>query len=385
MGGTHVVNKAQRMALPLLGYARSDGRVGIRNHVAILYTVDCAEIVARRIGALCPTTQAFGVDEGCHWHEARTAKVIALGRHPNVAAVVVVGLGCEETLAETVAHGIAASGKPVETLVTQEVGGSLKAIEEGARLANVLLREASRAERVEIGPSDLMVGGQCGSSDATSGLTANPAIGGAADRLVAAGGTFIVGEVGELLGCGDALAARAANDAVAEDIRETILAIEAACEAEGQFSIAHGNREGGLTTILEKSAGALAKAGSSPLEGVLHSFAPPPGKGLFIQGPVPGMASHTQERTDMVACGVHVVLFSTGRGALRGSIIAPVVKVCGNPTTCARLGDHIDVDVSAALAGEATLSQIGEQVYAELLAVAAGKLTCAEVLGHTEG
>ena len=371
---------------PFLGYLRADGKVGIRNHVAILYTVMCAELVARRISALCPGSQVFGIPEGCHFHQARTDKAIALGSHPNVAAVLVIGLGCEETLAEQVASGIARSGKPVDTLVIQDVGGSLRAVEVGARKANALLTATARSERVEIGPADLIVGGQCGGSDATSGLVSNPAIGVVADMVVQAGGTFVVGEVGELLGCEEIMARRSVDKLVADDIRKTILDIEAECEAQGQFSIGHGNAEGGLTTILEKSAGALAKAGSAPLRGVLHSFEPPTGKGLYVQAAVSGTgeAGHMQGRTDMVACGVHAVLFSTGRGATRGTVVAPTIKVCGNALTCERLHDHIDVDVSDALVGSATVRQMGEKVYREVLHVAAGKPTCAEVLGHEE-
>ena len=268
----------------ILGYLRPDGQLGIRNHVAIIYTVGCSLVVATKLHNLFPVgTQLFGIPSGCWLREPALRKVVALGKHSSYAAALVVGLGCEGTDAYMVAEEIAKSGKPVEAIKINEEGGDLKTIEKGSRILTRLLQHASLAERSEMSPADLIVATECGGSDATSGLASNPVTGVAGDLLIEAGGTYMQAETAELMGCADSLAARAVNDKVAQDIRKAIDDAERRSFESGQFSWSYGNIQGGLTSIEEKSYGCLSKSGTKPLQGVLHEFKRPPGKGYYIQ------------------------------------------------------------------------------------------------------
>ncbi len=236
----------------IVGYLRPDGQLGIRNHVAIIYTVGCSLVVATKLHNLFPAgTQLFGSPRGCHFKEPLFRKIVALGKHSSYAAVLIVGLGCEGIDAYTVAEEIAQSGKPVEAIKINEEGGDLKTIEKGSRILTRLLQHASLAERSEMSPADLIVGCECGGSDATSGLAANPVTGAAGDLLVEAGGTYLHSEMTELMGCADVLAARAVNDEAAHDIREAIAEAERYSFEAGEFGFGHGNVLGGLTSIEE--------------------------------------------------------------------------------------------------------------------------------------
>ena len=197
------------MTQEILGYLRPDGQIGIRNKVAIIFTVDCSKFVAEKIHRLFPEqTQVFGIPRGCVFKPGAVNKIVALGKHSQYGGALVVGLTCEATEAYTVANRIAESGKPVEAIKIGDDGGDLKAIEKGSRMMLHLLQHTSMAERAKLTPADLIVGAECGGSDATSGIAANPAVGVAADMLIDAGGTFMHSEEKELMGCGDVLAAR---------------------------------------------------------------------------------------------------------------------------------------------------------------------------------
>lgn len=375
--------------LRITGYPRPDGQVGIRNWVAIIYSVACSEVVARRVHSLFPQgTVLFGIPQGCHWTQSRYDKIVALGRHPNVAGAVVIGLGCEGTEAHLIAEDIAKTGKPAESLTIQATGGDLKTIEAASRMVAQMLQHASLIQRsVEITPADLIVGAECGGSDATSGLTSNPAVGVAADLLIEAGGTFMIEETSELLGTGQILAERSIAPEVARAIQDLIHEAERQSYSRGWFSIGLGNILGGLTTIEEKSAGCLSKAGSKPLQGVITSFTNPPGKGLYIQDPPADSFTgdgDPQGIMGMAGSGAHLALFTTGCGSVTGGVVVPVIKICGNPASCARIADNLDIDASPVMRGEKTVREIGEEIYREILAVAAGKLTKSEIMGHFE-
>jgi len=389
-----------RQRVDILGYARPDGRVGIRNHVAVIYTVQCAQLAAEKISRAVKGTQVLGWP-GCFVNERSFQKLISLGQHPNVAAVLVVGLGCEHMDYHLVRDEIAKSGKPTELILVQEEGGTLKTAEKGARIAERLSQYASTVPRQEMSLSDLIVGAECGGSDATSGLAANPSVGAFADLLVGRGGTMIVEEPSELLGCEEALAERAISPEVGREVIETIRACQAEGHQVGQFSIGPGNVEGGLTTIEEKSAGALAKSGTSPLMGVLRAGELPPGKGLYLLSAdrvakkIPGVEKRaTNVPMDqggdpkgvvwLIASGAHIVLFTTGRGNPAGCAVSPVIKICGNPLTYRRMEDNMDINAGAIIEGEKTVAEVGRQIFDEVLAVANGKLTKAELLGHDE-
>lgn len=373
--------------MSILGYSRPDGRLGIRNQVAIIYSVHCSMVVAQRLHDLFPVrTQLFGYPRGCALRAGPYNKITALGKHSSYAAALVVGLGCEGADAHMIAEEIAKSGKPAEAIKINEEGGDLKTIEKGSRILVRLIQHASLAERAQMTPADLIVGQECGGSDATSGLASNPITGVAADLLIEAGGTYMHSEVAELMGCGDVLAARAVNEQVAGEIRELIGEAERRCFQRGRFSWGYGNILGGLTSIEEKSYGCLAKSGTKPLQGILREYGPPPGKGYYIQVGEPESGTFHGDPegiNQFAACGAHIGLFTTGCGSTTGGLI-PVIKIVANVKRMQLIEDNADFDATPIIRGEKTIQEMGEELYQEILAVAAGKLTKSEIYGHHE-
>jgi altronate dehydratase large subunit len=374
--------------MKMLGFARPDGQKGIRNKVSIIYTVDCSRFVAQKLKQLYPEhTQLFGYPGGCAFMDGPVNKIIALGNHSSSAGALVLGLGCEGTNAHKVADAIATTGRPVETVVIQEIGGDILAIEKGSRALVHLIQQTSMVERVEMTSADLVVGSECGGSDATSGLASNPLTGIAGDLLIEAGGTYMHEEVSELMGCADVLADRAVNVEVADDIREAIEASERACFEGGRFSWGYGNIEGGLTSIEEKSYGCLAKSGTKPLEGVLRKYGQLQGrKGYFISMSEPNSGTFSGDPegiNQFAAHGAHLAMFTTGCGSTTGGLI-PVIKVLANPNRMQLIADNVDFDASPVISGERSVEEMGPELYEEILAVAAGKLTKSEIHGHFE-
>jgi altronate dehydratase large subunit len=373
--------------MDILGYLRPDDQIGIRNKVSIIYTTDCSSVVANKLHQAFPVgTQIFGYPGGCALREGPFDKLVALGTHSSSAGALVVGLGCEGTDAYMLTEAIAKSGRPVEGIKINEEGGDLKTIEKGSRILVKLLQQASMAERAKMTPADLIVGQECGGSDASSGLASNPVTGVAADLLIEDGGTYMHAEVAELLGCADILAERAVNDQVAQEIKELIEQAERRCFEHGRFSWGYGNIMGGLTSIEEKSYGALTKSGTKPLQGILHKYGLPPGKGYYIQIGEPGSGffhGDPEGINQFAAHGAHIGLFTTGCGSTTGGLI-PVIKVIANPNRMQLIADNADFDATPIVRGEKTIRQMGEELYAEILTVAAGKLTKSEIYGHFE-
>lgn len=370
-----------------MGFLRPDGQVGIRNKVSIIFTTDCSRFVAQKLKLLYPEgTQLFGYPGGCALIEGAFNKLIALGTHSASAASLVIGLGCEGTDAYRVAETIAATGRPVEAIKINAEGGDIKTLEKGSRILLKLIQYASTVERAPMTPADLIVGTECGGSDATSGLASNPITGVAGDRLIEAGGTYMISETTELLGCADILAARAVNTDVAADIRSAIEQAEEASFSRGRFDWGYGNIMGGLTSIEEKSYGALAKSGVHPLQGVLRTYERPTTKGFYIQVGEAGSGffhGDPEGINQFAACGAHLALFTTGCGSTTGGLI-PVIKVIANPQRMQLIADNADFDATPIIRGERTVRELGEALYEEILAVAAGKLTKSEIHGHYE-
>jgi len=373
--------------MEILGYLRPDGQIGIRNKVSIIFSTDCSRYVAQKLKMLFPEgTQIFGYPGGCGLVEGSFNKLVALGTHSSTAAALVVGLGCEGTDANQVAEAIAATGRPVEAIKIQDEGGDLRTIERGSRILVRMLQTASMAKRVRMSPGDLIVGTECGGSDATSGLASNPITGIAGDMLVDAGGTYMISEIEELLGCSDILAKRAANDKVAGEVREAIADAEHRCFASGRFAWGYGNIMGGLTSIEERSYGALAKSGTKPLQGILRKYGLPAHKGFFLQVGETGSGwfhGDPEGINQFAAHGAHLAMFTTGCGSTTGGLI-PVIKVIANPTRMQLIRDNADFDATPIINGESTIQAMGVALYKEILAVAAGKLTKSEVYGHFE-
>ena len=375
------------------GYARADGRKGIRNTVAVAYLVECAHHVARRIvdKADDPDVHLIGFP-GCY-PNAYAAKVMeAVATHPNVGGLVIVSLGCESFDRERLQAVVAASGRPVELLVIQQAGGTAATIAAGLAAVARVQAEIAGVERVPMGIDELVVGTICGGSDGTSGITANPAVGRAFDTLVGAGATCIFEETGELVGCEGIMADRAITPELGEELIASVAKAERYYTIMGFGSFAPGNAEGGLTTQEEKSMGAYSKSGSSPISGIIKPGDVPPAGGLYLLDVVPDgeprfgfpNISDNAEIVEMIACGCHLTIFTTGRGSVVGSAIAPVIKVCANPETARRLAADMDINAGRILEGAATLDDVGAEIVEAVLAVAGGQRSVSEELGHRE-
>ena len=375
------------------GFLRSDGRKGIRNVVAVAYLVECAHHVA---GEIAGPFRGQGVHligfPGC-FPNAYAARIMRqLGTHPNVGAVLLVSLGCESFDRRSLAETIRASGRPVETVVIQELGGTRKTVEAGRAWVMEALGQLPQTPRAPMDVGEHVVGTICGGSDATSGLTANPAAGRAFDLLVQRGATCIFEETGELIGCEQFMADRAVTPELG---REIVASVEKAARyyaTLGHSSFAPGNAEGGLTTIEEKSLGAYSKSGKSRIAGLVKPGDVPPRGGLYLLDVVPDgevrfgfpNISDNAEIVELAACGCHLTLFTTGRGSVVGSAISPVIKICANPETYQRMAEDMDINAGRILEGRATLDDVGREIFDRVLAVADGTPSASEALGHQE-
>ena len=376
------------------GFLRQDGRKGIRNTILVVYLVECAHHVAREI--VYPYRK-HGVHligfSGCYPNQYAFDMMARLCTHPNTGAVLLVSLGCESFDRRGLQQLVSQSGRPVETLVIQERGGTLTTVDQGlAWLEDTLTELEEAAKRVPMSVDELVVGAICGGSDATSGITANPAIGRCFDLLVENNASAIFEEGGELIGCEQIMADRAVTPALGQEILSTMEKTARYYTTMGHGSFAVGNADGGLTTVEEKSMGAYAKSGSSPIRGLIKPGDVPPGGGLYLLDIVPDGGARfgfpnindNAEIAELIACGAHLTLFSTGRGSVVGSAISPVVKVCANPETYRRMAGDMDVDAGRILEGRATLHEVGREIFAHVLDVAGGAPTKSESLGHQE-
>jgi altronate dehydratase large subunit len=377
-----------------LGYLRPDGRKGIRNVTIVAYLVECAHHVARRIVDKIDDPEVHLVGfPGCYPNDYALRMMQALTAHPNVGSVVLVSLGCEGFNREAVAEHARAAGRPVEVVVIQQNGGTVGAIDVGTAAVDRVRTEAARtAARVPVGWEDLTIGTICGGSDGMSGITANPAVGRAFDRMVAFGSTCMFEETGEMIGCEGPMARRGATPEVSRALIEAVEKAERYYRAMGFGSFAPGNAEGGLTSQEEKSAGAYVKSGTSPIMGVIKPPELPPTRGLYLMDVVPDgeprfgfpNISDNAEIVEMIASGCQVILFTTGRGSVVGSAISPVIKVCSNPETYANLSGDMDVDAGRIVRGRASLDDVGDEIVELVANVAAGGSTKSEGLGHRE-
>ncbi len=375
------------------GYLRSDGRKGVRDLLLVIYTVECASHVAKAVAADEEDTHVIGFP-GCYDNAYAVRLMLALARHPNVGAVLAIGLGCEYTRPESIAEVVRRSERPAEWFYIQEHGGTRSSIEHGKTLLKELRREMESGRKiVSVGWPDLVVGAECGGSDGTSGLAGNPTVGRFFNYLVDSGGTAVFEETVEMIGLRSTLIARAASAGVAEKLAHTYDKAEAYCKAVRQYSVSPGNFVGGLTSIEEKSMGAFAKSGDRPIQGVIRVSETPQNPGLWILDSVPDdhfmqfgytNPNDTEGIMDLISVGAQVVLFVTGRGSVIGSPITPLIKVTGNARTFRNMQEDMDFDASGVLNGEFTLEQSGERL-AELVGrVAAGEPTKPELLGHRE-
>jgi altronate hydrolase len=382
-----------------MGYRRPTGRVGTRNYIAVLTSVNCSATAARKIAehftperlADYPNVDgvvAFVHGTGCAMggdgtgFELLQRTLWGYARNPNVGGVLMAGLGCEMMQIDWLieAYGLT-PGPFFQTMNIQDVGGLRKCVEMGIAKVEKMLPLVNEAEREECPASELMVGLECGGSDAWSGITANPAVGYACDLLVAQGGTGVLSETPEIYGAEHMLTARAATPEVGEKLIDLIKWWERyTANAGGSMdnNPSPGNKKGGLTTILEKSLGASAKGGTTPLMGVFKYAEPVTAKGfVFMDSPGYDPASVT----GMIASGCNLVCFTTGRGSAFGSKPSPCMKVATNSEMYTRLHEDMDVNAGTILSDGRSVEEVGREIYEMWLRMASGEKTKSELQG----
>jgi altronate hydrolase len=386
-----------------LGFHRDDGHIGTRNYVGILTTVNCSATVARRIADSFSTAEvrerfpnvdgviALTHKSGCSIPDGSSSMamlrrtIAGYARHPNMAAVLVIGLGCEDNQIEAFFEDQGLTeGPDLKFFYIQDVGGTRSAIERGREIIEKMLGQANEFRRRLAPASALSIGLQCGGSDGFSGVSANPALGAAVDRIVAVGGRAILSETPEIYGAESLLLARAANSQVQRDLTGLLEWWETytADEPKGlDNNPSPGNKTGGLTTILEKSLGAVAKGGTAPLSGVYRYAEPISQKGLvFMDSPGYDPVSITGQ----VASGANLICFTTGRGSCFGCRPAPSIKLATNTRMFQRMADDMDMNCGVILDGKVTIDSMGADIYQTILRVASGEPTKSEEHGYGE-
>jgi altronate dehydratase large subunit len=337
------------------------------------------ENIAKAVCGTIPLCTPFGRTQIGHDFEMTLKTLSAIGCHPNIAAVLVLSLSLES--ARRLAGLIEPSGKPVETLGLQECGGTTALLAEGIRSAARLVLEASELNREACSFSDLIIGVECGGSDTTSGIVSNPATGMFADRFIDEGGTIILSEPAEFMGAEHLLAARAVKEGDRKRIIEMVKWFEDEAKRAGVdmrgINPTPDNISGGLSTLEEKSLGAIVKGGTRPVGEIIEYADSPSRKGLIIMN-TPSAACESM--TGLVGGGAQIIVFSTGRGNSIGAPVAPTLKITGNPNTAKRMPENIDLDLSDVITRRVPLENAAERLWQRLLKVASGKYTCCEIL-----
>ena len=373
------------------GYKRPDGRVGVRNKVLILPASVCASDTTRIIAQQVVGSVTFNNQLGCSQvasDQQYTMDVMAgYAANPNVYGTVVVSLGCENCQMDLVVEAIKErTNKPLKQVIIQEAGGTLKAIDMAVRYAKEMVEEASMLQKEEFPMSELIIGTECGGSDPTSGLAANPLIGQLSDLIVKEGGTSILSETTEFIGAEHLLARRAINKEVHDRIFEIVHRYEDSLRLVGEEvregNPSPGNKAGGLTCLEEKSLGCIHKGGHSPVNAVYDYAKQVEAKQGLVIMDTPG--NDPSSVAGMVAGGAQIVVFSTGRGTPTGNPVAPVIKITANPITYGKMKDNIDVDASVLLEHPEQMDAVADALLREIVEVADGKLTKSEALGFYE-
>ena len=377
------------MAKNFLGYLRKDGRAGIRNNVGVISAMDTLNPIARKIVDLVKgtvlITDLFGRKLAGFNHEIRFRSLTGLGTNPNIGGVIVISL--HRASAMPIAEEISKNGNDVEFIAFQELGSTLKCIEHGMRLAVNMVKKCSEQNRQPFPLSHLKIGVECGGSDFSSGISGNPAVGNASDRLLEHGGTVVLSETPEIIGAEHVLVKRAINKNVAKKLLKSVKKMEALAKRAGFSDIRASNPsadniKGGLTTLAEKSLGAILKAGTKPLVGVLDyaEQIPPKGGFYFMHTAAPACES----LTGIAAGGAQLVVFNTGLGNPISNPVTPTIKVSGNPYTVKKSADDLDLDLSAIITKGLSIENAGKTVFEEILKVSNGKMTFSEIVELTQ-
>ena len=369
--------------IELMGYERADGTFGIRNHVVVMSSVVCAngvvEQIAREVPEVVPLLHGHGCGRGAvdALNHATTLQHIC--KNPNVAGALVIGLGCEIIKAENIQTPSAFAGRLTDRLVIQDDGGSQKTAARGIEIVKHILADVKKLEKKPFPMEKLIIGLECGGSDAFSGVTANPGIGKAADMLVDLGASVILTETTEMIGTSHILQRRAANDEVKRKIAEIIedqekLTVEVLGPHAAQ-AIAPGNQDGGMSCITEKALGCITKAGSRPIQQVVDYAQIPTAKGVIIMD---GPGFDAESITGLAACGSQIIIFSTGRGNPLGFPIVPVIKVASTSRLYNSMQDDMDINAGVVLEGN-SLDDVGSSVFDLIQRIIAGEETKAEI------
>jgi len=383
--------------MEFLGYERPDGTVGVRNHVVVIPAGRCANELAATIADGVKDTVPILHNHGCARlkpdNERALKTLIGLGCNPNVAAAVVVGLGCEVVSPSQISNGIARSKKPVEVVTIEQTGGFQQAVDKGQAMARRMMAQASQMSRKPYDVSHLTVGVKCGGSATISALAGHPCTGWVLDSLISKGGRAIFTETAEIIGAEHILARRAVNQEVRQRLFEVAGRMEATIKASGVdirgAQPSPGNIKSGLSTLEEKSLGAIVKAGSAPLQGVLEYAEKPQGKGLFFMD---STAWTSQLFLGMGAAGAQTFIFSVGGGLPARSRsmpgagwlpIIPIMKIVGDPNIKQEL-EYFDIYAGTIIEGQESVDQVGSRFFQELVNVASGKLTKLEHSSYRE-
>jgi altronate dehydratase large subunit len=380
----------------LYGYRRPDGKVGFRNVTLVMPVVACVNHIASLIAKDIPGAVAVHHEVGCAQigadHRQAFRTLLNTGLNPNVGAILLVGLGCERIDPQELATDLAKSGKPVEFIVTQQLGGTLSTVKRGKEIVSAMVRDLAVMKREEVQPSSIVLGVECGGSDFSSSLSSNPVVGYVADELFTLGGRIVLSETTEVIGTESILTKRCASPEIAEKLVDRIKRMveysrgEDRDEVDGVAvpnNISPGNVRGGLTTIEEKSLGAISKGGyTCPIVGVVE-YAETVGStsGLWFMDS-PGYDPECT--TGLMACGCNLLLFTTGLGTPLGNPVTPIIKVTGNRTTAMRMKDDIDIDVSSILEDGATFAEESAKMIDFVAEIANGRQTKSEAFGYAD-
>jgi altronate hydrolase len=381
------------------GYVREDGRVGTRNYLAVVAASNCAahtsELIARSFAEekLPPNVDgvvAFPHGEGCGHSigpdtEQLRRTLSGVLAHPNVSAALIIGLGCEVNQIDHYLGPNAPRSTRLIGLTLQSSGGTRGTVEAARRELHTLMERASAEKRSEVVASKIVLGLNCGGSDSFSGITANPALGVCSDMLAQLGGNAVLAETPEIFGAEHLLVRRARNREVAERLLGFIRSYKAYLSQFAGSSFddnpSPGNKEGGLSNILEKSLGAVAKAGTATMTDVVD-YAQRVGTPGFVFMNTPGY--DPVSLTGLAAGGCNLIAFTTGRGSAIGFPSIPVIKIATNSNTYRRMRDNMDINAGAIADGKKSVQDVGHEIFDFVLRVASGERTCAERLGHSE-
>ncbi len=370
-------------------YLRADGTKGIRNRLLVLYTVECARHVAHQIATDSPVDAALVGSEDCAGNQVVLRQLLRFATHPNVGAVLAVGMGCETLSAERIAAFARESGRPACSLTIQSSKGSEEAIALGLQRIHQLAPELDAVPRTPLYACDLVVGAECGGSDYTSGLAANPLVGCFFDWLSDLGGIAVAEELHEAVGLKEYLVSRGADASAQRDIALTYEKMLRFCKARGHFSISPGNHEGGLTTIEEKSMGAVAKTGCRPIAGVLKVAQKPSKPGVWLLDVCPDYHPETSffhggdasAMMNLAAAGCQLIFLTSGLGHVAGNPLCPVFKITGNAKTYQDMAGDIDFSAAPLLDGDARWDDMLDLLFQEVRHVLQGRPVKAELVG----